>query len=235
MIGQELVDRLLDIGRVPVEADRFRRDLAQNGARDDLGQRSRPAARDGSDPGDCPGSASAPSDCRKRRDRTRGIGGESLQPRHAFRRPRLLELADERPGTIRRLAFHRQELGRRAKLCEPFLGPELADQAGDRRVEMRRSPAAVRSIHAGRDEHQPEHASGIPQRDVDGDRRTQRDPADDRLFDLQMIEEGRPGRRPASRSSACRHRPAAGSRRGRACRRRSAERPRRADRGRTAG
>ena len=74
-------------------------------------------------------------------------------------------------------------------MLEPLLRAQFADQAGDRRIECERSRAAVRSIHAGRDEHQPEHPIRIPQGHVDRHRRPQRDPADDRLFDLEMIEE----------------------------------------------
>ena len=114
---QEVVDRLLNVGRVLVEAHRFRRDLAQPGARDELGERLAQVARDGSDPGDCPESSVGTLQIAvSGAIGTRGIGGQAFQPRHAFHCPRLLKLADERTGAIRRIAFHRQKFGRRAKL-----------------------------------------------------------------------------------------------------------------------
>ena len=92
------------------------------------------------------------------------VDDQPLQPGHAFLGPRLFELANERPGTVRRFAFHRRKLGRQPKPLEAFLRHRRSESNGDRRVELH--VLRQRSIDPGRPrEDQTEHSiedSGAP-------------------------------------------------------------------------
>ena len=73
-------------------------------------------------------------------------------------------------------------------MLKTFLGAQVANQPGDRRIET--DILRKRAINPGRPrEDKPEDPIGKPQRDVHGHRRSQRDATDHGAIDLQMIQE----------------------------------------------